>query len=93
MKTTAEYLDLALQFDLLATFERDPKLRADFEQQAVAYRKLAARTIGKDLRFGTAKNFKQSHYHLSCLLFAKVFSTRTLVQIVVVLNATVAMKA
>jgi hypothetical protein len=41
----------------LATFEENPKLRADFEQQAVAYRKLAAARLDKDLRFGTAKNF------------------------------------
>jgi hypothetical protein len=47
MKTTADYLDLALQFDLLATFEENPKLRADFEQQAVAYRKLAATRLEK----------------------------------------------
>jgi hypothetical protein len=42
MKTSAEYLDLAVQFELLAMFEQNPKLKADFEQQAAAYRKLAA---------------------------------------------------
>jgi hypothetical protein len=41
MKTAAEYLDLALQFDRLATFEESPKLKADFEKQGAAYRKLA----------------------------------------------------
>jgi hypothetical protein len=34
--------DLALQFDLMATFEEDPKLKADFGKQAEAYRQLAA---------------------------------------------------
>jgi hypothetical protein len=42
MKTAEEYLDLATQFELLATFEENQKLKADFEQQAAAYRKLAA---------------------------------------------------
>ena len=45
MKTSAEYLELAVQFELLATFEQNPKLKADFEQQAAAYRKLAAAHI------------------------------------------------
>ena len=40
--TTAEYLELALKFEMLATFEENPKLKADFEQQSAAYRKLAA---------------------------------------------------
>ena len=40
--TTAEYLELALKFEMLATFEENAKLKADFEQQSVAYRKLAA---------------------------------------------------
>ena len=40
--TTAEYLELALKFEMLAAFEENPKLKADFEQQSVAYRKLAA---------------------------------------------------
>jgi hypothetical protein len=42
MKMIAEYLDHAVQFDLLARTEENPKLKADFEQQAAAYRKLAA---------------------------------------------------
>jgi hypothetical protein len=41
MKTTAEYLELALKFELLATFEENPKLKAELEQQSLAYRKLA----------------------------------------------------
>jgi hypothetical protein len=47
MKTIAEYLDLALQFDLLATFEENPKLKADFQQQAAAYRQLTASLVEK----------------------------------------------
>jgi DICT domain-containing protein len=42
MKMIAEYLDHAVQFELLAHTEENPKLKADFEQQAAAYRKLAA---------------------------------------------------
>jgi hypothetical protein len=38
----AEYLEHAVQFDLLARTEKNPKLKADFESQAAAYRKLAA---------------------------------------------------
>jgi hypothetical protein len=44
MKTAAEYLDLALQFDLLATFEENPTLKA-------------GSSIGKD-RLGLTKNFE-----------------------------------
>jgi hypothetical protein len=47
MKTAAEYLDLALQFDLLATLEENPTLKADFEKQAAAYRKLAEARLEK----------------------------------------------
>ena len=42
MKTTAEYLELALKFELLASFEENPSLKADLEKQSTAYRKLAA---------------------------------------------------
>jgi hypothetical protein len=42
VKTTAEYLELALNFEMLATFEEDPKLKADLEEQSLAYRMLAA---------------------------------------------------
>lgn len=42
VKLIAEYLDRAVQFDLLARTEENPKLKADFEKQAAAYRKLAA---------------------------------------------------
>jgi hypothetical protein len=42
MKTTAEYLELALKFELLATFEENLSLKADLEKQSAAYRKLAA---------------------------------------------------
>jgi hypothetical protein len=37
----AEYLEHALQFELLAAAETDLKLKADLEKQATAYRKLA----------------------------------------------------
>jgi hypothetical protein len=41
MKMLAEYLDTAIKFEQLAAHEKDPKLKADFERQAAAYRKLA----------------------------------------------------
>jgi hypothetical protein len=47
MKMIAEYLDHAVQFELLARFEENPKLKADFENQAAAYRKLAAERTKK----------------------------------------------
>jgi hypothetical protein len=37
----AEYLERAHQFERLAAHETDAKLKADFEKQAKAYRKLA----------------------------------------------------
>jgi len=42
MKMIAEYVEHALQFERLAAHEKDPKLKADLEKQATAYRKLAA---------------------------------------------------
>jgi hypothetical protein len=39
----AEYLDTAIKFEQMAASEKDPKLKADFERQAAAYRKLAER--------------------------------------------------
>jgi hypothetical protein len=47
MKSTAEYLELALKFEMLATFEENLKLKAEFEKQSVAYRKLAAAGMEK----------------------------------------------
>ncbi len=41
MKMLAEYLDTAIKFEQMATHENDPQLKADFERQAAAYRKLA----------------------------------------------------
>ena len=38
----AEYLEHALQFERLAALEENPSLKAEFEDQARAYRKLAA---------------------------------------------------
>lgn len=42
VKMIAEYLERALQFELLAAAETNPKLKADLQKQATAYRKLAA---------------------------------------------------
>ena len=41
MKMIAEYLEHALQFERMAAQEVDSKLKASFEAQAIAYRKLA----------------------------------------------------
>ena len=41
MKMLAEYLDSAIKFETMAAAETDAKLKAQFEKQAVAYRKLA----------------------------------------------------
>jgi hypothetical protein len=41
MKMLAEYLENAIKFEQMAFHEEDPKLKADFETQAAAYRKLA----------------------------------------------------
>jgi hypothetical protein len=41
MKMLAEYLDSAIKFETMAAVETDAKLKAQFEKQAVAYRKLA----------------------------------------------------
>jgi hypothetical protein len=41
MKMVAEYLEKAMHFEQLAARENNPKLKADLEAQAKAYRKLA----------------------------------------------------
>jgi len=41
MKMLAEYLDTAIKFETMAATESDAKLKAQFEKQAAAYRKLA----------------------------------------------------
>jgi hypothetical protein len=41
MKMLAEYLDTAIKFEQMAADEKNPKLKAEFENQAAAYRKLA----------------------------------------------------
>ena len=41
MKMIAEYLEHALQFERMAAEATDPKLKKSFEEQAMAYRKLA----------------------------------------------------
>lgn len=43
MKLLAEYLEHALQFERMAAEETNPALRSDFEGQAQAYRKMAAK--------------------------------------------------
>jgi hypothetical protein len=42
MKLLTEYLEHALAFERMAAQENNPEIRAQFEQQAAAYRKLAA---------------------------------------------------
>jgi hypothetical protein len=42
VKMLAEYLDHALEFERMSSRESDPRVRAQLEQQALAYRKLAA---------------------------------------------------
>jgi len=42
MKLAGEYLEHALLFERMAAQERVPEIRAQFERQAAAYRKLAA---------------------------------------------------
>jgi hypothetical protein len=46
-ETPHEYLDKAIAFEQMAAEETDAKLRAYLEQQAVAYRKLAAERAKK----------------------------------------------
>jgi len=41
MKIVADHLDAAMKFEQMAVAEKDPKLKAEFERQAAAYRKLA----------------------------------------------------
>jgi hypothetical protein len=41
MKMVAEYIEHAIRFEQMAAQEKDAKLRAEFEKQALAYRKLA----------------------------------------------------
>jgi hypothetical protein len=47
MKMIAEYLDNAFKFERMAADELDPKLKAEIEKQALAYRKLAAERANK----------------------------------------------
>ena len=53
----AEYLEHALQFELLAAAETDLKLKADLEKQATAYRKLAEERNEKARLKGTSWTF------------------------------------
>jgi hypothetical protein len=43
MQRLAEYLEHARQFEHLAAEETNPEIKAQFEKQAAAYRKLAER--------------------------------------------------
>lgn len=43
----AEYLENAIKFEQLAAAETEAKLKADFEKQAAAYRKLAEQRAKK----------------------------------------------
>ena len=43
MKMAAEYLERAHQFERMASHEINPKLKAEFEHQALAYYELAAK--------------------------------------------------
>ena len=43
MRLVAEYLNHALAFERIAADETNPTLKDDFEEQAAAYRRLAAR--------------------------------------------------
>jgi hypothetical protein len=47
MKMLAEYLENAAKFERMATGETDPKLKAEFEKQAAAYRSLAIKRAKK----------------------------------------------
>jgi len=47
MKMVAEYQAQAITFEKMAADEKDPELKAQFEKQAAAYRKLAAERAKK----------------------------------------------
>ena len=50
MKMLAEYLENAIKFEQMAAEEKDAKLKAQFEKQDFAYRKLAEKRA-KDFGF------------------------------------------
>lgn len=47
MKLLTEYLEHALTFERMAAEETNPEVKAQFAQQAAAYRKLAAERAAK----------------------------------------------
>jgi hypothetical protein len=47
MKLLTEYIEHALAFERMAAQETNPEVRAQFENQATAYRKLAAERATK----------------------------------------------
>ena len=49
MKMVAEYLEHALNFERMAAEETNPQIKAVFEKQAAAYRKLA---VARTKQFG-----------------------------------------
>ena len=58
----AEYLDHALNFEQLATGEKNPRLKADLQKQAGAYRKLAAeRALRLGLKLPPSKGPQNSN--------------------------------
>jgi hypothetical protein len=55
MRMVAEYLEHALNFERMAAAENDSQLKANFEKQAAAYRKLAtarAKELGMEPPLG-----------------------------------------
>ena len=47
MKLLNEYLEHALTFERMAAEENNPEVKAQFEKQAAAYRKLVAERVAK----------------------------------------------
>jgi hypothetical protein len=64
MKTGSDYLELANQFELLALFEQNPKLKADFEKQCSGLPQAGRRSTGKRSVAGVAYETGRSHYRL-----------------------------
>ena len=55
MQSISEYLERGLKFERLAAEELIPQIKAEFEKQAAAYRKLAAeraKKLGVELKLG-----------------------------------------
>jgi len=52
----AEYLEHALNFERMAAYEKNPQIKAEFEKQAAAYRKLVEKRAAADLGREPAKD-------------------------------------